>query len=106
VSDNNLCQSGVEKFRTVSATGPLVSNDIINIDCHGSDLSYGDGYDSKDLVIIDEEVSKSNKGKQIEAPHQVVVCIMLFVIIFCSRYYLFLLFPFSKCINILFVSLA
>jgi hypothetical protein len=82
VSDNNLCQSGVEKFRTVSATGPLVSNDIINIDCHGSDLSYGHGYDSKDLVIIGEEVSKSNKGKQIEAPHQVVVCIMLFVIFF------------------------
>jgi hypothetical protein len=95
VSDNNLCQSGVEKFSTVSVTGPLVSNDIINIDCHGSDLSYGDGYDSKDLVIIDEEVSKSNKGKQIEAPHQVVVCIMLFVIFFCSRYYLFLLFPFE-----------
>ncbi|WJX86104.1 ubiquitin-conjugating enzyme, variant 2 [Trifolium repens] len=78
VSDNNLCQFGVEKFRTVSATGPLVSNDIINIDCHGSDLSYGDGYDSKDLVIIDEEVSKSNKGKQIEAPHQVVPSIEYF----------------------------
>jgi hypothetical protein len=96
----------VEKFSTVCVTGPLVSNDIINIDRNGSDLSYGYGYNSKDLVIIDEEVSKSNKGKQIEAPHQVVVCIMLFVIFFCSRYYLFLLFPFSKCINILFVSLA
>jgi hypothetical protein len=84
----------VEKFSTVSVTGPLVSNDIINIDCHGCDLSYGYGCDSNDLVIIGEKVSKSNKGKQIEAPHQ-VVCIMLFVIFFYSRYYLFLLFPFE-----------
>ncbi|PNX72435.1 hypothetical protein L195_g028325, partial [Trifolium pratense] len=75
VSDNNLYESGAERFRTVSATKtskdyPLVSNEIINIDCHGSDLSYGDGYASKDLVIIGEEVSQSNIGKQIEAPHQ------------------------------------
>jgi hypothetical protein len=104
VSDNNLCQSGVEKFSTVSVTGPLVSNDIINIDCHGSDLSYGDGYDSKDLVIIDEEVSKSNKGKQIEAPHQVVVCIMLFVIFFFVVDIIFSYFSLLVNVSIYFLS--
>jgi hypothetical protein len=104
VSDNNLCQSGVEKFSTVSVTGPLVSNDIINIDRQGSDLSYGYGYDSKDLVIIDEEVSKSNKGKQIEAPHQVVVCIMLFVIFFFVVDIIFSYFSLLVNVSIYFLS--
>jgi hypothetical protein len=95
----------VVKFITVSVTGPLVSNNIINIDCHGSNLSYGYGYDAKDLVIIGEEVSKSNKGKQIEAPHQ-VVCIMLFVIFFIVDIIFSYFSLLSKCMSILFVSLA
>jgi hypothetical protein len=36
------------------------------------DTNNGD--DSKDLVILDEEVSKSNKGKAIEVIHQILVC--------------------------------
>lgn len=82
MSNSSFCQSGVESFGLVSGTEtsngyPSVSHDLINIDCHGSDLSYEDGYNCKDLVIICEEVCQSNKGKQIKALHQVVVCIKL-----------------------------
>jgi hypothetical protein len=38
------------------------------------DTNNGGGDDSKDLIILDEEVSKSNKGKAIEVIHQILVC--------------------------------
>lgn len=70
--DNNLCQSGMENSGMVSGTEtsnayPLVSHDLINIDCHGSDISYGDGYDRKDFEISGEEVCKINKLKQMKS---------------------------------------
>ncbi|WJX91830.1 hypothetical protein P8452_73552 [Trifolium repens] len=42
---------------------PAISHDVY-------DTNNGD--DSKDLVILDEEVSKSNKGKAIEVIHQIL----------------------------------
>ncbi|KAK2352776.1 hypothetical protein QL285_090488 [Trifolium repens] len=43
-------------------------NKAISHDVYDTD----NGDDSKDLVILDEEVSKSNKGKAIEVIHQIV----------------------------------
>jgi hypothetical protein len=60
---------------------PMISHNSINVDGHGSIKSYEDGDDSADLVILelDEEVSKSSKGKAIEAIHQIVVCISCYL---------------------------
>jgi hypothetical protein len=58
---------------------PMISHNSINVDGHGSIKSYEDGDDSADLVILDEEVSKSCKGKAIEAIHQIVVCISCYL---------------------------
>lgn len=74
MSNSSFYQSSVENFGSVSGTETsngyaLVSHDLINIDCHDSNLSHEDGYNRKDLVIIGEEVCQSNKGKQFEAFH-------------------------------------
>lgn len=57
----------------------MVLHDSINIDAHGSNLSCANGDESEDLVILGEEVSKSNKRKTIAAIHQVEVCISCYL---------------------------
>lgn len=50
----------------------IESSNLINVECQDSYLSSEDGDDSDDLMMIGEEVSKSNQGKSIEAIHQEV----------------------------------
>lgn len=42
---------------------------------HDSNMSSDYSDDSEDLVIIGEKSSKSDKGKAVEANHQIMVCI-------------------------------
>jgi len=61
----------------------MVLHNSITVNGHGSNLSCADGDDSEDLVILSEEVGKSNKRKTIAATHQIVVCISY--LFSCSR---------------------
>jgi len=45
---------------------PVASNNSISVDVHGSHISVDAGDDSEDLEILDEKVSKSNKGKTLK----------------------------------------
>jgi len=45
---------------------PVASNNSISVDVHESHISVDDGDDSEDLKILDEKVSKSNKGKTLK----------------------------------------
>ncbi|KAK2406091.1 hypothetical protein QL285_041872 [Trifolium repens] len=69
--DDTVYQPDMENFGLITATDssdgfPLViSHDVY-------DTNNGGGDDSKDLIILDEEVSKSKKGKAIEVIHQIL----------------------------------